>query len=94
MSEENQEYLVGFARYYFQKTRKVYCRKCQLDVPCLSPIDCDYNELTGICKEQLISGICSDACWDACSEDEIILYKFLYPLYLHKDCKKAKVHLT
>ena len=89
---ENQEYIVKFAKYLFHENNKVLCRKCENAQPCLSPPGSLMKDLNGIQKEQMISGICSDACWDNCSEDEIVLYKFLYPYYLKKDCKRTTIH--
>ena len=43
------------------------------------------NEKTFI--EQHQSGICSDECWDACSELELYKYKFIQPRYSNS-CKK------
>ena len=43
------------------------------------------NENTFI--EQHMSGICSDKCWDACSEGELMEYKYINPRYTNS-CKK------
>ena len=43
------------------------------------------NEKTFI--EQHQSGICSDKCWDACSEVELYNYKFFNPRYSNSCCK-------
>lgn len=37
----------------------------------------DANDYTGI--EQYLSHICGDECWNACSEDEIVQYKYITP---------------
>ena len=39
----------------------------------------DKNDTTA--TEQFLSGICGDDCWFNCSENEIILFKFIKPKY-------------
>ena len=42
-------------------------------------ISIDKNDTTA--TEQFLSGICGDKCWFDCSENEIILFKFINPKY-------------
>jgi hypothetical protein len=42
------------------------------------------NNGTQMEKEQHMSHMCSDECWYACSEEEIMEYKFLNPLNAHR----------
>jgi hypothetical protein len=92
MNQKDLEYTVRFAKHQYKKDGRILCRKC---VCLIDPISTnDYKTLRGISKEQYISGICSDSCWDACSEREITKFKFLFPLYLHEDCVKTRVNFV
>eukprot|EP01050_Picozoa_sp_SAG11_P047104 SAG11_NODE_24472_length_372_cov_96.736264_1_plen_74_part_00 len=41
--------------------------------------------------EQFLSGICGDKCWFECSENEIVLFKFIKPKYSKS---ATQVHLV
>tara|TARA_R110001592_G_scaffold122841_1_gene330053 strand:+ start:1717 stop:2082 length:366 start_codon:yes stop_codon:yes gene_type:complete len=83
---------VSIIKKIYNDNGKIMCRKCR---KCKDPIKKgklkDFNSTS---KEQYMSGICSDKCWDECSEDEIMLFKFIAPLYLHKDCVIQRVNIT
>ena len=69
----------------YNNTGKIMCRKCR---KCKDAIRVGKNlkDFNSTSKEQYISGICSDKCWDECCEGELMTYKFIAPLYLHSEC--------
>jgi len=78
-------------RNIYEDSGKIMCRKCR---KCKDPIKKgDLKSLNNTEKEQYISGICSDECWDECSENQLMTCKFIAPLYLHKDCVIQKVNM-
>lgn len=84
---------VSIIRNIYNDTGKIMCRKCR---KCKDPIKKNgvLADFYSTEKEQYLSGICSDKCWDECEEEEIMMYKFIAPLYLHKDCVIQKVNIT
>ena len=42
-------------------------------------------------REQYYSGICSDACWDSCSEDAILCWKYIHPINYGNHQSRTKV---
>lgn len=65
------------------------CPKCEKDYKPKYPSKDASPEYT-IWREQYCSGICSDECWEACSEDEILQFKFVKPRY-QQSCQKLIV---
>jgi hypothetical protein len=47
-----------------------------------------------IAVEQFLSGICSDKCWDECSEAELYTYKFVKPYSFGKTQKVINISST
>jgi len=92
-TDENLMREVSIIKKIYNQDGKIVCRKCR-DIK--DPIKKNgvLKDFNSTAKEQYISGICSDKCWDECNEDELMLFKFIAPLYLHKDCVIQKVNIT
>ena len=80
---------VMICRGVFSETGLIYCRKCSKSKEPLN-ISNDWNTYTDFEKEHYVSGICSDKCWKKCSEEEIILWKYIHPLYLSEHIVKTQ----
>tara|TARA_R100000541_G_scaffold357_3_gene3094 strand:+ start:545 stop:895 length:351 start_codon:yes stop_codon:yes gene_type:complete len=82
---------VGIIKEIYELTGDIMCRCCrQMKEPISTG---DFNSMNGTEKEQYYSGICSDKCWDKATEDELMEHKFMFPVYLHKDCVIQKVNM-
>ena len=82
---------VGIVKEIYELTGDILCRCCR---KVKEPINKgNWTEMDGTAKEQYYSGICSDECWDGASEKVLMRYKFMFPVYLHKDCVIQKVNV-
>tara|TARA_R110002153_G_scaffold78369_1_gene200629 strand:- start:1680 stop:2336 length:657 start_codon:yes stop_codon:yes gene_type:complete len=75
----------GYGRWGNAPTNPTHnCPKCNTDYTTIHPTkDSAKNSepFNATSSEQWCSGICGNACWDACSEEEIISYKYINPRY-------------
>ena len=69
----------AMAKHKCPKCKKMYKPKYASQAEAERAAENNTNELWTV--EQHMSRICSDACWDACSEMEIFRYKFLQSGY-------------
>jgi len=68
-----------------------FCRKCMTGYnTTYETYEEAGNDKTG--QEQFLSGICSDKCWNECSEMEIYNYKFVKPYSFGSTKKIIKVN--
>ena len=83
---------VMFIKRLYDTSGSIFCRHCRsLKKPLRKRGD--FNKFNKTQKEQYYSGVCSDKCWYDSSEQELTLYKFMCPLYLHKECVRQKVNM-
>ncbi len=65
-------------------TTEIFCRKCECHYTpkyaTLAAAKKANDEL--IFEEQHLSGLCSDECWDKCSDQELARFKYFEPLSL------------
>ena len=80
---------VMVCRQVFSESGLIYCRKCSKSKQPLNTSN-DWNTYSDIEKEHYCSGICSEICWNKCSEEEIILWKYIHPLYLSEKILKTQ----
>ena len=80
---------VMVCRQIYNNKGLIYCRKCCKTKEPLN-INDDFSSYNDIEKEQYISGICSNECWEKSSEEELMLWKYIHPLYLSDSCVKTK----
>ena len=80
---------VMICRQVYNNKGLIYCRKCCKTFEPLNKKD-DFHSYNEMEKEQYISGICSSKCWDKCKDEEIMIYKFIHPLYLSNSCVKSE----
>lgn len=80
---------VMICRQIFNNKGLIYCRKCSKTFEPLNKGD-DFSSYSDVEKEQYISGICSDKCWENCKEEEVMIFKYIHPLYLRDDINKTK----
>jgi len=80
---------VMVCRQVFNESGLIYCRKCSKSKEALNNSN-DWNAYSDVEKEHYVSGICSEKCWKKCSEEEIILWKYIHPLYLSEHIVKTQ----
>ena len=66
---------VMVCRQIYNNKGLIYCRKCCKTKEPLN-INDDFSSYNDIEKEQYISGICSNECWEKSSEEELMLWKY------------------
>lgn len=81
---------VMISRQVFSESGLIYCRKCNKSKEPLNTSN-EWNTYTDVEIEHYVSGICSDNCWKKCSDEEIILWKYIHPLYLSEHIVKTQV---
>ena len=82
---------VSIIKEIYELSGLILCRKCR---QAKDPINNGkFKSMNNTETEQYYSGVCSDKCWNECSEMELVKYKYLFPVYLHKECNIQKVNL-
>jgi hypothetical protein len=64
-----------------------FCPKCSKDYKLIHQTKEEADETKNNTSiEQHLSGICSNECWESCSPQEIVQFKFISPLSGHPSC--------
>lgn len=89
---ENGMKEVGIIKEIYSLSGLILCRKCR---QAKEPLNTGkLKSMNDTETEQYYSGVCSDKCWNKSSELELMEYKYLFPVYLHKECNIQKVNLA